>query len=152
MDDDGCTRRRMFVLLQPLPYQVMSANSFKTKWKPEDVSGGLQDWGTRKVQLILCSLQRRRALEGGLCFPASRECKSQQGKGESWDPKTSSDVHSGCISESYRSVIHNFQAPETKQTTCTFVKKKKRKDVEVGDALVKMDGSAARVRGFHWAM
>ena len=55
MDDDGCTRRRMFVLLQPLPYQVMSANSLKTKWKPEDVSGGLQDWGTRKVQLILCS-------------------------------------------------------------------------------------------------
>lgn len=31
-------------------------------------------------------LQRRRALEGGLCFPASRECKSQQGKGESWGP------------------------------------------------------------------
>lgn len=80
MDDDGCIRRRMFVLLQSLPYQVMTANSLKQMetrrrvWLPEE------EWGTQKHKF---NSERRQALERWtVFFLRGRGCNPQQGKGE----------------------------------------------------------------------
>lgn len=74
VDDDGCSRRRMFALLQPLPYQGMCANSLK---QMETRRGRNEERG--KVQPILCSTNDA-GFGRWIVFPASWECKPQQGR------------------------------------------------------------------------
>lgn len=105
MDDDGCIRRRMFVLLQPLAYQVIGVNSLKQMETRRHVClpKGMRNTESSSSNNFVF-LQRLSALEGRYCFLIFSAGKGEARVGTEARPKMSSKVRSSIQTASYKGI------------------------------------------------